>query len=94
MKIKTVKTTITETQGTAMVFDGTNVTTAPFTLRSSFKTDVGLEKALREYYKTFELSLVKVVEAKRVKVTYGVDIDWFLINAQIETEETGLALYE
>ena len=94
MKIKTVKTTITETQGTALVFDGKDVTKAPFTLKASFKTEDGLQNALRKYFTTLNLSFVKVEYASRVKVTYGVDIDWFLLNAKILTEETGLSVFD
>ena len=80
MKIKEVKTTITETVGTAMVFDtDTNeVRTQDFSIKASFKTADGMEKVVREFFKNFGLSLIKIEHCERVKVTYSIPIDTFM----------------
>lgn len=80
MKIKEVKTTITETVGEAMVFDSDSntVVNQPFSIKASFKTEDGMEKVIRDFFKGFNMSLIKINHCERVKVTYSIPIDTFM----------------
>ena len=80
MKIKEVKTTITETVGNAMVFDSdTNeVKEQDFSIKASFKTADGMEKVVREFFNSLGLSLIKIDHCERVKVTYSIPIETFM----------------
>ena len=93
MKIKEVKTTITETMGEAMVFDTENntVATMNFRLQQSFKTEDGVEKGVRDYLKTLGCALVKINHYSRVKVTYAVPIEIFMENAYEVERVSGLS---
>ena len=92
MKIKSVSTTITVTVGTALVFDDgiNNVYTEPFEIKASFKTADGLEKMVRDYFKEESgRALVKIIDAKKQKVSYSVPIDAFMAYA-VETERADI----
>ena len=80
MKIKEVKTQITETVGTALVFDMNinEVRETDFSIKQSFKTTDGMEKVVREFLKGYNLSLIKINHCERVKVTYSIPIDTFM----------------
>ena len=91
MKIKSVKTTITETIGNAMIYDEVRkevTNDMPFRLPQSFKTADGMEKIVREYFKRLGMSLIKINNCERVKVTYEVPIDVFMEHA-VECERVG-----
>lgn len=91
MKIKSVSTTITVTVGNALVFDDktNNVTTLSFEIKASFKTTDGLEKMVRDYFKEESMSLVKIIDAKKQKVSYSVPIEAFMAYA-VETERADI----
>lgn len=91
MKIKSVKTTITETMGNAMIYDEVRkevTNEMPFRLAQSFKTEDGMEKIVRDYFKRLGMSLIKINYCERVKVTYEVPIDVFMEHA-VECERVG-----
>ena len=91
MKIKSVRTTITETIGNAMIYDDVRkevTNDIPFRLPQSFKTADGMEKIVREYFKRLGMSLIKINNCERVKVTYEVPIDVFMEHAT-ECERVG-----
>ena len=80
MKIKEVKTVITVTCGTALVYDEgiKNVYNEDFEIKATFKTTDGMEKMVREYFAESGRALVKVNEVTKVKATYSIPIDVFM----------------
>lgn len=86
MKIKKVSVDVTFTKGIAKVYSEQTqeLYSDDFEIPTTFKTQEGLEKAVREYYNKQNLILVKLCEYAKVKVTYSAPIEEFMVIAKKE----------
>ena len=80
MKQKTVKATLTLTKVVCTTYSEQHgITETTVTLPATFKTEEGLEKALREFFaETTNESLVKVNTFSKIKGIYSMPIDDFI----------------
>lgn len=84
MKIKEVKTTITHTKAQVTAYsDETGIVETTCLLMQTFKTERGLEDALREYLRHDGLGLVKVNSVEKLPVTYKLPIEKFMEAATV-----------
>ncbi len=87
MKIKEVKATITVTKVNCTVFnEEVGIAESTVSLPATFKTENGLEKAVREYLRHDNLSLVKINDVVKIHGIYSMPIDKFMAGATY-TEE-------
>lgn len=86
MKQKFVKASITLTKAVCTTYSEANgISETTVSLPATFKTEDGLEKALRDYFaETSNESLVKVNAFTKIKGVYTMPIDEFIEHSTYE----------
>lgn len=82
MKQKEVKCTLTLTKAMCTAYSEEHgIVETMVTIPATFKTEEGLEKAIRKELEHDDLSLVKVNEFQKIHGTYTMDIEKFIANS-------------
>ena len=88
MKQKTVTAKITETKVVCKAYhEAQGIVETTVHLQQTFKTEAGLEKAVREYLSHDDLGLVKIDSVEKQYGVYTMPIETFIANAYYTREE-------
>lgn len=84
-KVVTAKITMTKVACTTYHKEA-GIASTTVTLPATFKTEAGLEKAVREYLRHDDLSLVNIDESYKVQGVYEMNIEKFINEADKYSE--------
>lgn len=88
MKQKEVKCTLTLTKAMCTAYSEEHgIVETMVTIPATFKSEEGLEKAIRKELEHDGLSLVKVNEFHKIHGTYTMDIEKFISNSNYTEDE-------